>query len=205
MDGGLTMRLRVKIFSLASLIIIGQALSAQSADWRVLVGGGPAVVIPAGDLYSGLDENVGWSAGFRVHRLQGFTRIGGLFGGGSIQGVNLAGNAISFLALEGGNAFPLGENGSHVYLLIGFDIYLNQREAIPSSGFVRDTSPGFGFKLQTGFGLLLTDRVGLDLFAAADFVSVRFTTQHAYSSNEEVKTSSLFSLGARLYFQVVDF
>jgi hypothetical protein len=152
-------------------------------------------------LYDGLDNGLGWNAGFRIHRLQGFSRVGGLFGGAFVQGVEIDGNPISWVSLESGYAFPIGENASHGYILVGLDIYLSIEETLNRQGYTLTSAAGFGPKLQTGLGIALSDIVGVDVNGALDVISLKLE----HMNGEEVKSGVLFSLGMRLYFCVGDF
>jgi hypothetical protein len=191
--------------SIGLLLILGSEVTrAQSTDWRMIFWGGAADVFPGGDLYSGREGNVGWCAGLRVHRLQGLSGVGGLFGGGSVHSVVLAGEAVQFLSLEGGNAFSIDDRGSHGYVLGGLDIYLQQVGSMRGSAYTLEKPPVAGIRLETGIAVMLHERLGVDLNVAGDFVSVRFEDR-SFSTSSDVRISSLFSVGVRLYVGVADF
>jgi len=191
---------------LAVLVLsVCSSLFAQSADWRVLLQGGVAGVFPAGDLYSGRPSTLGWCADLRIHRIRGLSGVGGLFGGASIHGVSFDGDRVLFLTLEGGGAIPVDEIGSHAYLLGGFDIYIEHIKEMKGSMYTLEKAPAAGFRLQTGVAFLFQKGVGVDIDAAADLVSMRFEDENSYAPSDEVRISTLFTVGARLYFELADF
>jgi hypothetical protein len=194
-------KLAVLVAAVALLLIPSFSGIAQTHDWRLTLGGGVGATFPAGELFSNVDNGMSWNAGFRIHRLKGFSRVGGLFGGGSVQGASISDSRMSWMSLESGYAFPIAESGTHGYVAIGLNIYYDVNHVLERSGYKMTSSVSAGPKFQGGLGIALSGLAGIDVNAAMEILSLRINGL----SEEIVKSGVLFSLSTRLYFQLVDF